>query len=95
MKISGILFGQLSMKPLNCEHEVKNPQDLYAVGLWKYGTIQLAMYYVLSLASTCYFLILRHSGVFKPTLRWPTGTTVMILGHDLPQRGLGLPQLYI
>ena len=23
---------------LNCEHEVKNPQDLYTVSLWKYGT---------------------------------------------------------
>ena len=23
---------------LNCEHKVKNPQDLYAVSLWKYGT---------------------------------------------------------
>ena len=23
---------------LNCEREVKNPQDLYMVGLWKYGT---------------------------------------------------------
>ena len=23
---------------LNCEHEVKNPQDVYTVGLRKYGT---------------------------------------------------------
>ena len=22
---------------LNCKREVKNPQDLYMVGLWKYG----------------------------------------------------------
>ena len=52
---------------LNCECEVKNPQDLYAVGLWKMA-LQLAMYYVSSHASARYFLIMRHSGVFKPTL---------------------------
>ena len=23
---------------LNCKHEVKNPQDPYPAGLWKYGT---------------------------------------------------------
>ena len=30
-----VKFGQLLVKPCNCEHEVKNPQDLYAVDLWK------------------------------------------------------------
>ena len=34
----GNLFGQLLVKPFNCEREVKNPQDLYVVGLWKYAT---------------------------------------------------------
>ena len=38
MEISGILFGQfrgsfLVGKSLNCEREVKNPQNLYAVSL--------------------------------------------------------------
>ena len=33
---------------LNCEHEVKNPQDLNAVSLRNIA-LQLAMYYVLSM----------------------------------------------
>ena len=33
---------------LNCEHEVKNPQDLYAVGLRKYGTIVFHVLLVIS-----------------------------------------------
>ena len=32
----------------NCEREVKNPQDLYVVSLWKYGT---TIGYVLSVIS--------------------------------------------
>ena len=49
-----------------CEHEVKNPQDLNAVGL-RNMALQLAMYYVSSHASACYFLT-RYGGVIKPTL---------------------------
>ena len=33
---------------LNCKPEVKNPQDLYTVSLWKYGT---TIGYVLSVIS--------------------------------------------
>ena len=49
---------------LNCEHEVKNPQDLNMVGLRNIA-LQLAMYYVSSHASACYFLII-HGDVIGP-----------------------------
>ena len=52
---------------LNCKHEVKNPQDFYAVGLWKYGTTVDYVLPVISCICTL-FLILRHSGIFEPTL---------------------------
>ena len=68
IKISGILFGQLWVKPWNCEREVKNSQNLYTVGLWKYDTTIGHVLCVISCISARYFLILRHSGVFEPTL---------------------------
>ena len=39
---------------LNCECEVKNPQNLYAVGLWKYGT---TVSHVLRVISCIYTLV--------------------------------------
>ena len=65
--VSGSLFGDIWNfvglvcvgKTLNCECEVKNPQNLYMVNL------QLAMYYMSSHASAHYFLI-RHGGVISP-----------------------------
>ena len=55
-----ILFGQL-LVTLNCECEVKNPQDLYAVGLRKYGITVLHVLCVIS--CICTYIILRHGGV--------------------------------
>ena len=40
---------------LNCKHEVKNPQDLYAVGLWKYGTTIGHVLRVISCICTLFF----------------------------------------
>ena len=73
---------------LNWEREVKNPQDLYAVSLWKYGTTVSHVLRVISCICKL-FLILRHGGVFEPTLtaHWYNRND----SHDLPQGGLGLP----
>ena len=52
---------------LNCEREV----SILSIFTWSiYGNmaLQLAMYYVSSHASARYFIILRHSGNFEPTL---------------------------
>ena len=62
--------------------------------MWSvYGNmaLQLVMYYMSCHASACYFLILRHGDVFEPTLmaHWHDRND----SHDLPQGGLGLPQL--
>ena len=73
---------------LNHEHEVKNPQDLYVVGLKKYGTTVGHVLCVIS-CICMFFLILRHGGVIKPTLT----THDSIDFQDLPQGGLALPQL--
>ena len=40
---------------LNCEHEVKNPQDLYMVGLWKCGTTIDHVLCVISCICTLFF----------------------------------------
>ena len=41
---------------LNCEREVKtNPQDLYVVGLWKYGTAIGHVQHVISCICTLFF----------------------------------------
>ena len=52
---------------LNCKCEVKNPQNLYAVGLRKYGTMvgHVLHDYMSSHASAHYFLI-RQGGVIGP-----------------------------
>ena len=42
-------------KTLNCECEVKNPQNLYAVGLRKYGTTVGHVLRVISCICTLYF----------------------------------------
>ena len=52
-------------KALNCEREVKNPQNLYAVGLGNMA-LQWAMYYVSSHESARYFLIRHGGGVIGP-----------------------------
>ena len=40
---------------LNCEREVKNPQDLYVVGLWKYDTTIGHALCVISCICTLFF----------------------------------------
>ena len=55
-----ILFGQLSVT-LNCECEVKNPPDLYAVGLRKYGTT--VRHVLCVILCICTYIKLRHGGV--------------------------------
>ena len=40
---------------MNCEHEVKNPQDLQAVGLCKYGTTASHVLCVISCIWTLFF----------------------------------------
>ena len=42
-------------KTLNCECEIKNPQDLYAVGLRKYGTTVGHVLHVISYICTLFF----------------------------------------
>ena len=40
---------------LNCKREVKNPQDLYVVSLWKYGTTIGHVLSVISCICTLFF----------------------------------------
>ena len=40
---------------LNCEREVNNPQDLYVVRLWKYGTTIGHVLRVISCICTLFF----------------------------------------
>ena len=67
IKISGILFGQLSVKPWTANVKLKILR-IFTQSIYGNMALQLAMYYVSSHASVRYFLILRHSGVFEPTL---------------------------
>ena len=56
MEISRILFGWfVSVKPWNCKCEVKNPQDLDAVGLRKYGSTVGHVLHVISCICTLFF----------------------------------------
>ena len=73
---------------LNCEHEFKNPQDLYLVSLRKCGTTVGHVLHIISYIYT-FFLILRHGGVIEPTLTAHNSTD----SQDLPLGGLGLPRL--
>ena len=54
---------------LNCKHEVKNPQDLYAVGLRKYGTT--ASHVLCVISCICTLFLIRHGGVIEPTMTGP------------------------
>ena len=40
---------------LNCKCEVKNPQDLYVIDLWKYGTVVSHVLCVISCICTLFF----------------------------------------
>ena len=58
IKISGILFDRLLVpETLNCEGEVKNPQDYYVVGLRKYGTTVGHVLHVISCICMLFFNI--------------------------------------
>ena len=59
IKISGILLCQLSIT-LNCTCGVKNPQDLYTVGLTKYGSTVWHVLWVIS--CICMYIILKDGG---------------------------------
>ena len=75
---------------LNCECEVKNPQNLYAVGLRKYDTTVGHVLRVISCICTLFFnkaYMVMSSVHFD----WPTGNSTD--SQDLPQGGLGLPWL--
>ena len=84
--LSGILFSQLLVKPCNCEHEVKDLQDLCAVGLWKYGTTIDHVLRVISCICTLFF---NTEAWWCLRAHWHGRND----SHDLPQGGLGLPQL--
>ena len=70
---------------LNCKGEVKNPQDYYVVGLRKYGTT--VGHVLCVILCTCMLF-------FNIEAWW-----LALMAHDstdsqdLPQEGLGLPQL--
>ena len=49
---------------LNCEREVKNPQNLYAVSVRKYGTTVGHVLCVISYI--CMLFLIRHGGVIGP-----------------------------
>ena len=66
IKIFGILFSQLSVKPWTVNVKLKILR-IFMRSVYGNMVLQLAMYYVSSHASACYFLILRYSGVFEPT----------------------------
>ena len=91
IKVSGILFGQLSVKSWTGNIKLKI-LNIFTWSVYENMALQLAMYYMSSHASACYFLILRHGGVFEPTLttHWHDRND----SHNLPQGGLGLPQLW-
>ena len=66
---------------LNCEHEVKNPQDLYVVGLWKYGTTVGHVLCVIS--CICTLFLIRHGGAIEPTLTGPQQYSEELLQEGL------------
>ena len=51
-------------KTLNCEREVKNPQNLYTVCLRKYGTIVGHVVRVIS--CICMLFLIKHGDVISP-----------------------------
>ena len=58
-----------NVETMNCECVVKNPQDLYSVGLRKYGTTVGHVLCVIS--CICTLFLIWHGGVIKPTLTGP------------------------
>ena len=63
--VPSVVCGAVS-ETLNCECEIKNPQDLYAVGLRKYGTTVGHVLRVISCFSMLF--LIRHGGIIEPTL---------------------------
>ena len=69
MKISGILLSLVSCWRNLATAKVKLKMlRIFMRSVYGNMALQLAMYYVSSHASARYFLILRHGGVFEPTL---------------------------
>ena len=94
MEISGILFITVRVgETLNCECEVKNPQNLYAVSLRKYDTTVGHVLCVISCICTLFFN--NAWWCHRSTLTGPpepTGDSTD--SQDLPQGGLDrLPRL--
>ena len=71
---------------LNCECEVKDPQDLYVTGSRKYGITVGHVLHVIS--SICMLFLIGHGGVIEPTL-----TGLRQYSQELPQGDLELHRL--